>query len=1100
MKRFILLIPAMLLTMMASATSQTISPSSEESDSNIRSALSGSADTIILNEGNYKEADQIHFRRNAVIMAAEGAEVIITPKYYCDFVNENTKVKIIGIKFDGSVSGQQAILASDANTGKELRLENCEFYNFAKDAVGTYDAAYTMDSCIVNNCYFHDNNRSSLYFVRSSVEGKQTIYGLKVTNSTFAKINVSSEYRSVIDVCSYASDGSHPDATDDIEVVVDHCTFYNNTTMNYDYSAIRTRIINRTTVSNCIFAHPSLIEFYATNLWAGSVTNCLAYNFNKGYSAPTKTEANTGNPLFNDLANNRYTFDGDWSTGSISPARGAATDGSDLGDPRWYSAEVLPNVDFAADYDLLGAKALLTGDIELNESSHIKYKGTSTPGMATWKMHIERQCVINAVADREAGSTSGCTLTLTVYDADGNEVTAISAARSDDDNDINFNGSLMIPGEGDYTIKLTNAVPWSGAILEKITLSYVGGDVQAMPGTTNIDDAWFSAQGTREDGKIDFPDGYIQNGWVKWNVSFAEAANYNVTVNIDNANGHNYTVALYRSESDESPITLGEGGQKSTIGTIELGAMEVPAGSYILKVTNATQYSDAKLISVKFEYAGGAAVDLSKDAPANLLANADAIVSDDWSIEGGKIVHPESKALTGWAKWNVNSADYGNYNVKVNISSDNGHLVRVEIFEDENAAPIYTLDEAEATKYHTGDQEIDLGNVVLDAREYVVKVSNTGEYSHVQIASIVIAYQNGAKQSIPGSITFTDALLSAKAYIENDMLYFAPHDCGTIPDEWAKWNLYVANTDIYQFTVNVTSPNGQKYLFLLKDNNGEEVYKLEHTSSLGSGDKSFTTGLMYLASGDYTLEMRNVYPYSDGHLVSISAAAVAGVLTIDENATDNGVIHDNYRNGNHNIRVIRSIVPDMYNTICLPFDVNSTQLQAIFGSDVELLQMAAATLSGNELTLNFDAVTSIYRGTPYLIKTSKAIVNPIFTEVEIKAEEGSATGGEGFAADFIGNFIKSEVPAGDQNLFLMQDNELFFRQTATPIKGMRAYFHVNVPGAAQAIQRIRIEEAPAVTTGINRVDANGSVKTIENGQLVIIKNGVKYNVMGVKLQ
>lgn len=77
MRKLFLLLPALVLSLFANATVQTISPSSEESDSNIRSALSGTADTIILNAGNYKEADQIHFRRNAVIMAAEGADVTI---------------------------------------------------------------------------------------------------------------------------------------------------------------------------------------------------------------------------------------------------------------------------------------------------------------------------------------------------------------------------------------------------------------------------------------------------------------------------------------------------------------------------------------------------------------------------------------------------------------------------------------------------------------------------------------------------------------------------------------------------------------------------------------------------------------------------------------------------------------------------------------------------------------------------------------------------------------------------------------------------------------------------------------------------------------
>jgi hypothetical protein len=149
--------------------------------------------------------------------------------------------------------------------------------------------------------------------------------------------------------------------------------------------------------------------------------------------------------------------------------------------------------------------------------------------------------------------------------------------------------------------------------------------------------------------------------------------------------------------------------------------------------------------------------------------------------------------------------------------------------------------------------------------------------------------------------------------------------------------------------------------------------------------------------------------------------------------------------------------------------------------------------------LNFDDATSIYRGTPYLIKTSQAVVNPIFTEVEIKAEEGSATGGT--AADFIGNFIAGEVPAGDQNLFLGPNNLLYFSQDATPIKGMRAYFHVKVPGAAQMIQHARIVNGTQVITSVDLVGAETkAVKTIENGQLIITIDGVRYNVMGVKIQ
>ena len=1100
MKKLFLLIPVMLISLIANAKVTNINNSTADA---LRLALynSTAGDTIVMAEGIYEESnsDYIAWRRSNVVMAAEGANVIIKP--HVSFrVRGGARAELIGVKIDASElntlsTSYKNIFESGENVdGNCLILENCEIYGNPTETVIRAQSDKKLDSIIINNCYIHDNAQVILRLESTSMKG------VIITNSTIANIaNGGSFWVAPMDI---------KNTTSDAKVIVDHCTFYHNTSISSSYADVTVgysgSATSDVTITNCIFAQPeSYSGSRAINLTnGGTVRNCLTFNYTKSTNgiqgATVKENCIAVDPLFTDAANGVYSFPGNWVTPSVSPARGAATDGSDLGDPRWYSAEVLPEVDFAEPYQLVGAKAQITGNLWYNsDDAYLYFNNKSENGTAKWKIHAERACVVGVELNMHEGSPTVHKIRIEVLDAEGNSVGEFAEQAS------TLPGTLIIPAEGDYTIILNDNQAWTSAQIDNITLSYIGGAVQAMPGTTNIDDAWFSSNGTRTAGEyISFADGTQDQGWVKWNVSFASAANYNVKLNVYSNNGKKFTVALQDADGNDivTPLYLNGGDKHATDPvTLEMGAMEVPAGNYILKVTNAEKWSDAKLISVKFEYAGGAAVDLSKDAPANLLANADAIVSDDWSIEGGKIVHPESKALTGWAKWNVNSADYGNYNVKVNISSDNGHLVRVEIFEDETAAPIYTLDEAEATKYHTGDQEIDLGNVVLDAREYVVKVSNTGEYSHVQIASIVIAYQNGAKQNIPGSITFTDALLSAKAYIENDMLYFAPHDCGTIPDEWAKWNLYVANTDIYQFTVNVTSPNGQKYLFLLKDNNGEEVYKLEHTSSLGSGDKSFTTGLMYLESGDYTLEMRNVYPYSDGHLVSISAAAVAGVLTIDENATDNGVIHDNYRNGNHNIRVIRSIVPNMYNTICLPFDVSSSQLPAIFGSDVVLKQMSGATLSGNELTLSFADATSIYRGTPYLIKTTKAVVNPIFTEVEIKAEEGSATGGEGFAADFIGNFIKSEVPAGDQNLFLMQDNELFFRQTATPIKGMRAYFHVNVPGAAQAIQRIRIEEAPAITTGINRVDANGSVKAIENGQLVIIKNGVKYNVMGIKL-
>ena len=161
---------------------------------------------------------------------------------------------------------------------------------------------------------------------------------------------------------------------------------------------------------------------------------------------------------------------------------------------------------------------------------------------------------------------------------------------------------------------------------------------------------------------------------------------------------------------------------------------------------------------------------------------------------------------------------------------------------------------------------------------------------------------------------------------------------------------------------------------------------------------------------------------------------------------------------------------------------------------------------GGILDLNFEDVSSsgIYQGTPYIIKPSQNIVNPVFENVEILSTTHAGTT-ERNKADFIGTFIATSIPAGENNLFLGPNDLLYFSQTATPIKGMRAYFHVKVPGAANAIKRARIVGPNNVPTGIEFVNGefqnlNGSVKTIENGQLIIIRDGVRYNVMGAKIQ
>ena len=337
------------------------------------------------------------------------------------------------------------------------------------------------------------------------------------------------------------------------------------------------------------------------------------------------------------------------------------------------------------------------------------------------------------------------------------------------------------------------------------------------------------------------------------------------------------------------------------------------------------------------------------------------------------------------------------------------------------------------------------------------------------------------------------------------MLYFAPHDCGTIPDEWAKWNIHVADANVYQFTANVTSPSGnaQKYQILIEDSNGDEVYRLTQPSNIGSGDQSVITDKMYLVSGDYTLEMRNIHPHSDGHLVSISAAAEPNFATLDENTHESERTWD-VSETTYAVRLIRSLKGGMYNTFCVPFSVSSSQCKAVFGNDVEIYTLGEATVEedGYMLNLTLNPSNDIYQGTPVFIKPSADVVNPVFTDVKFATTSVGTTTKTN--ANFTGTFTASTIPGNADNLFLAEGNLLYYPTSDIEVLGMRGWLVIHdSPAPAAALHRANIIAPAQVTTSIQIVGQNSDntvQKRIQDGQLLIIRDGVRYNAMGMRIE
>jgi hypothetical protein len=206
----------------------------------------------------------------------------------------------------------------------------------------------------------------------------------------------------------------------------------------------------------------------------------------------------------------------------------------------------------------------------------------------------------------------------------------------------------------------------------------------------------------------------------------------------------------------------------------------------------------------------------------------------------------------------------------------------------------------------------------------------------------------------------------------------------------------------------------------------------------------------------------------------------------------------------------RPVLNNMYNTLCLPFDMNAAQIAASSLNGVEIREFTGASVEGTTLNLSVgDPVNAVVAGRPYFVKYSAAsqLDNLHFEDVTINNAllDNMAVTFDGVT--FKGTFTPFVMPNGlnfqGGYLFLGQNNQLFWPNTPNPLKPFRAYFYVNVesstPGNAPKYRGMpaRIVEGKNVATGVeNAQSANQSTKVIVNGQLIIIKNDVRYNAQG----
>ncbi len=190
-----------------------------------------------------------------------------------------------------------------------------------------------------------------------------------------------------------------------------------------------------------------------------------------------------------------------------------------------------------------------------------------------------------------------------------------------------------------------------------------------------------------------------------------------------------------------------------------------------------------------------------------------------------------------------------------------------------------------------------------------------------------------------------------------------------------------------------------------------------------------------------------------------------------------------------------------YNTLCLPFNLATLEGTPLETATVMEYSGVEITGTNPDLTLNvtIDPVNAIVAGKPYLVSfpSGSDITNMTFHGVTISTATPQTITSEGL--NMVGILAPTDLVDTENMLFLGANNTLYWSDGSNPLKGFRAYFKINGSSPApirHGMPARIVQKSDMATTTVTTMQRMSAQKYISNGQVVILRDGVRYNALG----
>ena len=224
-----------------------------------------------------------------------------------------------------------------------------------------------------------------------------------------------------------------------------------------------------------------------------------------------------------------------------------------------------------------------------------------------------------------------------------------------------------------------------------------------------------------------------------------------------------------------------------------------------------------------------------------------------------------------------------------------------------------------------------------------------------------------------------------------------------------------------------------------------------------------------------------------------------GIWTVLIGESDNSTTLSAANSQTVNTLVNRQLKSEKLYTISLPFALDAEQVETIFGAGTTIYEFAQLAKEGEELVLYFSTPSAIAAATPYLIQPTQDVIKGfIVADATISSTPNNISFTVDYTTITMEAILSVEANAKtDGKYWLAADKYLYNNENDLP--ALRALFNVSTKSGMPPRARIALGENAA--TGLDNITngENTTIKLIENGQLIIIRNGEKFNAQGVRL-